>query len=73
VRAGQERIRNVDVDGALDRLTVGMSKSTGTANRKRQELVAWHEAGGGRRGASTRGRGRRERRSGPQATRSWPR
>merc|ERR1719460_1562415 len=34
-----------EIDFALDRLTVGMQKTTGTSNKDRQELVAYHEAG----------------------------
>ncbi len=34
-----------EVDYAIDRLTVGMQKETGTNIKSRQELVAYHEAG----------------------------
>ena len=34
-----------EIDFALDRLTVGMQKTTGTSNKDRQKLVAYHEAG----------------------------
>ena len=42
--------RGRDADSALDRLTVGQNKDTGTNQKKRQELVAWHEAGHARDG-----------------------
>ena len=45
VRSDRDTIAADDVDSALDRLTVGQSKDTGTNRKKRQELVAWHEAG----------------------------
>ena len=34
-----------EVDYAIDRLTVGMQKTTGTKLTSRQRLVAYHEAG----------------------------
>ena len=34
-----------EVDYAIDRVTVGMSKTTGTSFPARQRLVAYHEAG----------------------------
>merc|ERR1719214_518179 len=45
VRSDKETIGAENIDSALDRLTVGQSKDTGTNQKKRQELVAWHEAG----------------------------
>ena len=45
VRSDRDTIAADDVDSALDRLTVGQNKETGTNQKKRQELVAWHEAG----------------------------
>ena len=45
VRRGGDVIEMQDVESALDRLTVGQAKQTGTNNQKRQELVAYHEAG----------------------------
>ena len=45
VRRDGDVIEMQDVESALDRLTVGQAKQTGTNNQKRQELVAYHEAG----------------------------
>jgi len=45
VRSERDEITMDDVDAALDRLTVGQSKSTGTGLKDRNSLVAWHEAG----------------------------
>ncbi|KAH8068802.1 metalloendopeptidase [Aureococcus anophagefferens] len=45
VRRDGDVIEMRDVESALDRLTVGQAKQTGTNNKKRQELVAYHEAG----------------------------
>lgn len=57
VAARRERtdISISEVEFALDRLTVGMEKRTGMANAKRQELVAYHEAGHAIMGAVTPG------------------
>eukprot|EP00617_Octactis_speculum_P027563 CAMPEP_0185771954 /NCGR_PEP_ID=MMETSP1174-20130828/66122_1 /TAXON_ID=35687 /ORGANISM="Dictyocha speculum, Strain CCMP1381" /LENGTH=650 /DNA_ID=CAMNT_0028457991 /DNA_START=160 /DNA_END=2112 /DNA_ORIENTATION=+ len=57
VAARRERtdISISEVEFALDRLTVGMEKRTGMANIKRQELVAYHEAGHAIMGAVTPG------------------
>merc|ERR1719149_130885 len=44
-RRDKEVISIREVEYALDRLTVGLEKRTGMANEKRQELVAYHEAG----------------------------
>lgn len=44
-----------EVEFAIDRLTVGMEKRTGMTNKKRQELVAYHEAGHAIMGAVTPG------------------
>ena len=45
VRRDGDVIEMIDVENALDRLTVGQAKTTGTNLAKRQELVAYHEAG----------------------------
>ena len=45
VRRGGDVIEMRDVEDALDRLTVGQSKTTGRQNKVAQELVAYHEAG----------------------------
>merc|ERR1711871_92760 len=34
-----------EIDEAIDRVTVGLTKRTGMSNEKRQKLVAYHEAG----------------------------
>merc|ERR1719169_394338 len=44
-RLDKEIIGYDEFDTALDRLTVGLSKKTGTQNQTRQRLVAYHEAG----------------------------
>merc|ERR1719484_344729 len=44
-RQDKEIIGYDEFDTALDRLTVGLSKTTGTSNVSRQKLVAYHEAG----------------------------
>merc|ERR1719424_1952930 len=44
-RNGKEEIGYEEVDYAIDRVTVGMSKKTGTSFPARQRLVAYHEAG----------------------------
>jgi cell division protease FtsH len=44
-RRSKDEISMLEVEYALDRLTVGMEKRTGMNNAKRQELVAYHEAG----------------------------
>merc|ERR1719396_245622 len=44
-RNGKETIGYEEVDYAIDRVTVGMSKTTGTAFPSRQRLLAYHEAG----------------------------
>merc|ERR1711939_760656 len=44
-RRDKEVITFDEIDFALDRLTVGMQKTTGTNNKDRQKLVAYHEAG----------------------------
>merc|ERR1719231_1255595 len=44
-RRDREEISISEAEYALDRLTVGLEKRTGMANEKRQELVAYHEAG----------------------------
>eukprot|EP00618_Florenciella_parvula_P017465 CAMPEP_0119479434 /NCGR_PEP_ID=MMETSP1344-20130328/8700_1 /TAXON_ID=236787 /ORGANISM="Florenciella parvula, Strain CCMP2471" /LENGTH=711 /DNA_ID=CAMNT_0007513667 /DNA_START=86 /DNA_END=2221 /DNA_ORIENTATION=- len=44
-RRDREEISINEIEYALDRLTVGLEKRTGMADGKRQELVAYHEAG----------------------------
>merc|ERR1712127_924235 len=44
-RNGKEEIGYEEVDYAIDRVTVGMSKTTGPSFPARQKLVAYHEAG----------------------------
>jgi cell division protease FtsH len=44
-RLDKEIIGYKEFDDALDRLTVGLSKKTGTTNMTRQKLVAYHESG----------------------------
>merc|ERR1719437_164124 len=44
-RNGKDVITYDEVDYAIDRLTVGMQKSTGMSFPARQRLVAYHEAG----------------------------
>merc|ERR1719453_1960606 len=40
-----EEITFAEIDEAIDRVTVGLTKRTGMSNEKRQKLVAYHEAG----------------------------
>merc|ERR1719198_750454 len=54
-RNGKTEISYEEVDYAIDRLTVGMVKSTGTSFPDRQRLVAYHEAGHAIMGALTPG------------------
>merc|ERR1711988_174666 len=44
-RNGKDKISYDEVDYAIDRLTVGMQKTTGMTFPERQRLVAYHEAG----------------------------
>ncbi|KAJ8603545.1 hypothetical protein CTAYLR_004889 [Chrysophaeum taylorii] len=44
-RRNKDTITFEEVDYAIDRLTVGLAKSTGMNNPARQRLVAYHEAG----------------------------
>merc|ERR1719408_757659 len=44
-RNGKDKITYDDVDYAIDRVTVGLQKTTGTSFPQRQRLVAYHEAG----------------------------
>jgi cell division protease FtsH len=44
-RAELETITFEQIDQAIDRVTVGLTKRTGMTNEKRQKLVAYHEAG----------------------------
>jgi len=44
-RNGKTSIGYEEVDYAIDRITVGMQKTTGTSFPNRQRLVAYHEAG----------------------------
>merc|ERR1719326_954548 len=44
-RNGKKDINYEDIDYAIDRLTVGMQKTTGMTFPNRQRLVAYHEAG----------------------------
>merc|ERR1712182_11400 len=44
-RAEKEVITFEEIDKAIDRITVGLTKRTGMSNEKRQKLVAYHEAG----------------------------
>lgn len=44
-RRNKDVITFQEIDYAIDRLTVGLSKSTGMNNPSRQRLVAYHEAG----------------------------
>merc|ERR1719460_1451481 len=44
-RNGKKEISYDEVDYAIDRLTVGMQKTTGMSFPNRQRLVAYHEAG----------------------------
>mmetsp|Transcript_10898 Transcript_10898/g.24330 ORF Transcript_10898/g.24330 Transcript_10898/m.24330 type:complete len:668 (+) Transcript_10898:67-2070(+) len=52
-RNGKTEIGYEEVDYAIDRLTVGMVKATGTSFPDRQRLVAYHEAGHAIMGALT--------------------
>jgi len=54
-RRDKEEITMSEVEYALDRLTVGLEKSTGMTSRARKELVAYHEAGHAIMGALTPG------------------
>ena len=44
-RRSKDTIGFSEIDYALDRLTVGLQKTTGMTNENRQKLVAYHEAG----------------------------
>ena len=44
-RRDKKEISISEIEYALDRLTVGMEKTTGMSSAARQELVAYHEAG----------------------------
>merc|ERR1712084_164009 len=44
-RNGKDAIGYEEVDYAIDRITVGMQKTTGMSFPDRQRLVAYHEAG----------------------------
>mmetsp|Transcript_34799 Transcript_34799/g.121338 ORF Transcript_34799/g.121338 Transcript_34799/m.121338 type:complete len:670 (+) Transcript_34799:59-2068(+) len=44
-RRGKDTISFSEIDYAIDRLTVGLAKTTGMNNPSRQRLVAYHEAG----------------------------
>jgi cell division protease FtsH len=44
-RNGKDKISYQEIDYAIDRLTVGMAKSTGMSFPNRQLLVAYHESG----------------------------
>merc|ERR1719152_227846 len=44
-RRDKETISYAEIDYAIDRLTVGLQKTTGLNNPSRQRLVAYHEAG----------------------------
>lgn len=44
-RGGKTEIGYEEIDYAIDRITVGMQKTTGTSFPNRQKLVAYHEAG----------------------------
>merc|ERR1719478_130221 len=44
-RKEKEVISFEEIDEAIDRVTVGLTKRTGMSNEKRQKLVAFHEAG----------------------------
>jgi len=52
-RNGKTEIGYEQIDYAIDRLTVGMAKTTGTSFPERQRLVAYHEAGHAVMGALT--------------------
>merc|ERR1711966_601972 len=44
-RNNKTEISYEQIDFAIDRITVGMQKTTGTQFKSRQKLVAYHEAG----------------------------
>jgi len=44
-RNGKDKITYDEIDFAIDRITVGMQKTTGMSFPNRQRLVAYHEAG----------------------------
>merc|ERR1719482_1221395 len=44
-RKNAEVITFQEIDEAIDRLQVGLTKRTGMSNKKRQAIVAYHEAG----------------------------
>merc|ERR1719161_1781294 len=44
-RNGKDKITYDEIDYAIDRITVGMQKTTGMSFPNRQRLVAYHEAG----------------------------
>merc|ERR1711871_1044901 len=46
-RRSKDKITFSEIDYAIDRLTVGLAKTTGMNNPARQRLVAYHEAGMG--------------------------
>merc|ERR1719261_834674 len=52
-RKGLEVITFTEVDEAIDRVTVGLTKRTGMSSEKRQKLVAYHESGHALMGALT--------------------
>jgi cell division protease FtsH len=54
-RKGAEVISFEEIDEAIDRVTVGLTKRTGMSNKKRQSLVAYHEAGHALMGVMTPG------------------
>jgi cell division protease FtsH len=54
-RKGAEVISFEEIDEAIDRVTVGLTKRTGMSNQKRQKLVAYHEAGHALMGVMTEG------------------
>jgi cell division protease FtsH len=54
-RKGAEVITFDEVDQAIDRVTVGITKRTGMSNKARQSLVAYHESGHALMGALTPG------------------
>eukprot|EP00307_Rebecca_sp_RCC1486_P006549 CAMPEP_0119434194 /NCGR_PEP_ID=MMETSP1335-20130426/50544_1 /TAXON_ID=259385 /ORGANISM="Chrysoculter rhomboideus, Strain RCC1486" /LENGTH=690 /DNA_ID=CAMNT_0007460049 /DNA_START=12 /DNA_END=2084 /DNA_ORIENTATION=+ len=54
-RRDKTEISYAEIDAALDRLTVGLSKSTSLQSPERQKLVAYHEAGHAIMGALTPG------------------
>ena len=44
-RKSAEVISWDEIDQAIDRITVGLTRRTGMSSQKRQKLVAYHEAG----------------------------